>query len=205
MRKLSTIIITLLLVAGLTNKAQAQLPVDFGIKGGINLANIISDDDLDSLIGFHGGLVLDISLPALPIGIESGIYYSQKGAEITEGSFTGTGRLNYIEVPVMAKFSFGPPGPISPHFVIGPYAAYNVKAEFEITDGTSTFTEDFSDEITDLDFGGTIGIGTDFNVGLTKLNVQARYSRGFVDINDNGFEEDREYNSVFSISAGIMF
>lgn len=205
MRKLSLLITTLFLLAGFAKTADAQSPVNFGVKGGLNIANIISDDDLDPRTGLYGGLTLDISLPALPLGIESGVYYTEKGAELSEGDYTAIGNIDYIEVPVMAKLSFGPPGPITPHFLVGPYAAYNINAEFEITDGTSTITEDFSDETTDVDFGGTVGIGTDLNVGLTKFNIQARYSRGFIDINEDGMEEDKEYNSVFTVSAGVMF
>jgi len=191
---------------GLIQKTNAQSPVNFGIKGGVNFANLAnSDDELDSRSGVHAGLVLDLSLPLLPIGIESGVYYSQKGAELTEENITVTGKIDYIEVPLMAKINVGPPGPFSPHFVIGPYAAYNVNAEFEASDGNITINEDLDDMTSDFDFGGVIGIGADFNLGITRLNLQARYSRGFLDINDDGFEEDSEFNSVFSISAGILF
>ena len=185
--------------------AQAQSPVDFGLKGGINLANLANaDGDADTRTGLHAGLVLDFSLPMMPIGIESGIYYSQKGAEATFGGVNATSKLDYIEVPVMAKINVGPPGPFTPHILVGPYAAYNINAEWEGTDGSSTFTEDRSDFTTDVDFGGIVGVGADFNAGVTKLNVQARYSRGFVDINDNG-NDDGVYHNVFTIAAGIMF
>jgi len=185
--------------------AQAQSPVDFGLKGGINLANLANTDgDTDTRIGFHTGLVLDFSLPMMPIGIESGVYYSQKGAEGTFGNDTDTSKLDYIEIPVMAKINVGPPGPFTPHLLVGPYAAYNINAELEVTNGLLTDTEDQSDIISDVDFGGIVGVGADFNAGVTKLNVQARYSRGFMDINDNG-NNDGVYHSVFSIAAGFMF
>lgn len=203
-KKLTTSALSLLLIAtiGLFQQTNAQSPVDFGIKGGLNFANLAgSDDDLDSRTGIHAGLVIDFTLPLLPIGIESGIYYSQKGAEVSFEGITATGKLDYIEVPVMAKISVGPPGPFAPHIIAGPYAAYNVKSELD----DPMESTDMSDATTDIDFGGVIGLGADLNLGLTKVNVQARYSRGFVDINDNGFDEDGEYNSVFSISAGIMF
>ena len=103
----------------------------------------------------------------------------------------------------MAKINVGPPGPFTPHLLVGPYAAYNINAEWEATDGSS-LTSDRSDFTTDVDFGGIVGVGADFNAGVTKLNVQARYSRGFVDINDNG-NDDGVYHNVFTIAAGIMF
>lgn len=94
---------------GLIHQVNAQIPIDFGVKGGVNIATLSSDDDLDSRTGIHAGLVLDFSLPLLPIGVESGIYYTQKGAEFTEDGITVTGKLDYIEVPVLAKISLGPP------------------------------------------------------------------------------------------------
>jgi len=206
MRKLSTLIISTILFLSLAITAQAQSPVDFGVKGGINLADLANfDEDFNTRTGLHAGLVLDFSLPMMPIGIESGVYYSQKGSEATYGSGSLTFKLDYIEVPVMAKINVGPPGPFTPHILAGPYAAYNINAELEGTSGSSTATEDASDFTTDVDFGGIVGVGADFNAGVTKLNVQARYSRGFVDINDNGNDDDGVYHNVFTISAGIMF
>lgn len=206
--KLTKIILSAAVIAsfGLIQQTHAQSPIDFGIKGGLNFANLAgAEDDLDSRTGVHAGLVLDFSFPMLPVGIESGIYYSQKGAEVSEAGATATLQLDYVEVPVLAKINFGPPGPFSPHVVVGPYAAYNINSEFDVSAGSASVTEDFSEFTSDIDFGGVIGVGADFSMGVTKLNLQARYSRGLIDINDNGLDGEGEYNSVFSISAGIMF
>ncbi|CAN5443982.1 hypothetical protein BH23BAC3_BH23BAC3_14950 [soil metagenome] len=191
---------------GLIQQTNAQSPIDFGIKGGLNIANLAgAEDDLDSRTGIHAGLVLDFSFPLMPVGIESGIYYSQKGAQISEDGMTATWKLDYVEVPILAKISVGPPGPFSPHIVVGPYAAYNINSELDVSAGSASVIEDFSEFTSDIDFGGVIGVGADFSLGVTKLNIQARYSRGLLDVNDNGFEDEGEHNSVFSISAGIMF
>ncbi|REL38835.1 PorT family protein [Rhodohalobacter sp. SW132] len=207
MKKLTTAVLSIFVIVsfGLTHQVNAQSPIDFGVKGGLNFATLSSDDDVDSRSGFHAGLVLDFSLPMLPLGVESGLYYTQKGAEFTEEGITITGKLDYIEIPVLAKISVGPPGPFSPHIVAGPYAAYNINSELEASSGSASFSEDFSNETTDLDFGGIVGVGADFNFGITKLNVSARYSFGFSNINDTEFEVDDEKNRVFMISAGIMF
>lgn len=207
MKKLTTTALSVfvILAFGFTHQVNAQSPINFGVKGGLNFANLSSDDDLDARTGFHAGLALDFALPMLPIGVESGLYYTQKGAEFTEEGITLTGKLDYIEVPVLAKISFGPPGPFSPHVVIGPYAAYNINSEFEVSSGSASISEDFSDETSDLDFGGIVGVGADFNLGVTKLNISARYSYGFSNINDSDFDVDEENNRVFMISAGIMF
>ncbi len=207
-KKLITATLSVIVFAsfGLIQKTHAQNPIDFGIKGGLNFTNLAgTDDDLESRTGIQAGVVLDISFPLLPLGIESGIYYSQKGAQISEDGMTATWKLDYVEVPVLGKISVGPPGPFSPHIVVGPYAAYNVNSELDVSAGSESETEDFSEITSDIDFGGVIGVGADFNLGVTKLNIQARYSRGLIDVNENGFENEGEHNSVFSITAGIMF
>jgi len=207
-KKLITATLSVVVFAsfGLIQQTNAQSPIDFGIKGGLNIANLAgAEDDLDSRTGIHAGLVLEFSFPLTPVGIESGIYYSQKGAQTSEDNITATWKLDYIEVPVLAKISVGPPGPFSPHIVAGPYAAYNINSELDVSAGSESVTEDFSEFTSDIDFGGVIGVGADLSLGVTKLTIQARYSRGLIDVNDNGFEDEGENNSVFSISAGIMF
>lgn len=192
--KLPVLIAAIISMAFLTQNVNAQSPVSFGIKGGLNISNFHgSDAEYDASTGLMAGAVLDFSLPALPMGIESGVYYTQKGAEANGGSIS----LDYIEVPVLAKVQLGPPGPIKPHLVIGPHVGFNINAEDQ--DGN-----DVSDFFKGNEFGGTAGVGLDFSMGLAKLNAQARYSYGFTSVyEDDAIDSDR--NAVFTIALGIMF
>ncbi len=200
MKKLSIITIALFLLAGFAKTAEAQSPVNFGIKGGLNLANL-SDGDADVRTGFIGGLVIDLGLPLLPLGVETGLYYSQKGSSDESNGTSGTFKLDYLEVPVLAKFSLGPPGPISPSFVIGPYAGFLLNSEFEGENEFGSGTINLDDDTESIDFGFIAGVGVDFNLGLTKVNVQTRYGYGLVDV----FEDESSKNRALSITAGIMF
>ncbi|MEX0661463.1 MAG: porin family protein [Balneolaceae bacterium] len=200
MRKLSIIITTLFLLTCFAKTAEAQSPVNLGIKGGVNLANL-SDSDADVRTGLIGGLAIDFGLPLMPLGIETGIYYSQKGLSNEANGATGTLKLDYLEVPLLAKFSLGPPGPISPSFVIGPYAGYLLNSEYEGENEFGGGTINFEDDTETVDFGLLAGVGVDFNLGLTKVNVQARYGYGLVD----AFDDEDSKNRVLSITAGIMF
>lgn len=200
MRKLSYTIITLFLLAGIAKTAEAQSPVNFGIKGGVNLANL-SDGDADVRTGFTGGLVIDLGLPLIPFGVETGLYYSQKGLSNSSNGTSSTFKIDYLEVPVLAKFSLGPPGPISPSFVIGPYAGYLLNSEIKGENESGSITRNLDDDTATVDFGLIAGVGVDFNLGLTKVNVQTRYGYGFID----AFENQDSKNRVLSITAGIMF
>ena len=201
----------MLLVSGVFYSAAAQSPVSFGLKGGFNISNLSGDEfeDFDTRIGLMIGAVLDINLPMLPIGIESGIYYTQKGVSYSESEdffgeivdINGKIKLDYIEVPVLAKISLGPPGPLSPHLLAGPYVGFNLNAEFEFSANGESDSEDISNEINSTDFGLLVGVGVDFNLGLTKLNVQARYTYG---LNDIDYDIDSKHR-VLSVVAGISF
>lgn len=205
MKKLTSLLLVLFMTAAMVQYANAQSPVSFGLKGGLNISNLHGSDlEPDAKTGILLGAVLEINAPVLPFGVESGVYYSQKGAELSGDNFDSKVKLDYIEVPVMAKFQLGPPGPITPSFAVGPYLGFNINAEQEGSFGGFTGTGDISDNIKGTEFGGVAAVGLDFNLGVTKLNGTARYSYGFTSVwDDSDIDSDR--NAVFSIAVGIMF
>lgn len=205
MKKLSTLLLACFLVAGMTTSIQAQSPVSFGLKGGLNIADLTNTEfDTDTRTGFMGGVSLDINLPAVPFGIESGVYYSQKGTSYSNEIGTGTIKLDYLEVPVLARFNLGMPGPVTPHVLAGPYLGFNVNSEIEGSDGESSVSSDISDEIVSTDFGLLFGAGVDFNLGMTALNAQIRYGLGLTNVFEDDVDDDIK-NGVFSIAVGVRF
>lgn len=204
--KISILGMALALIAGLTAQTNAQSPVSFGLKGGFNIANLAGEDfDADARFGFTAGAMVDISLPAVPFGIESGVHYTQKGAEASEDGFSSNVDLDYIEVPVLAKFRLGPPGPITPHLVVGPYVGFNINAEAEVSGAGGSISGDISDEINSTEIGGAIGVGIDFNLGVTKLNARAQYGYGFTDVFKDAGDGNGGKNAALSVTAGIWF
>lgn len=204
MKKLPVLLLSFILLTftALLSNANAQSPIDFGVKAGVNVSNFAgTDESPDFRTGLMVGVAADLSFPLFPIGIETGLYYSQKGSEFSAGGVTMATRLDYLEVPVLAKLSLGPPGPLSLHVLAGPYAGLNINAEQEAPGSDAV---DISDEVTSLDIGGTIGVGASVSAVLTKVDVQARYSRGFNSVFENG-NGDEPKNSVFTVSVGIFF
>lgn len=194
-----------LLILGFAGTINAQNPVNIGIKGGMNIANFTGADyDTDARTGLTAGLAVGISLPVLPFGIETGAYYSQKGAEATEDGITGTFKVDYLEIPVMAKIHMGPPSPIYPYLLVGPYLGFNMNAETEISGGGGSLSGDLDDETKGTEFGGTAGVGLNFNLGVTKLSAEARYSLGFTSVFEDDFD-DGEKNAALSVTVGIWF
>ncbi|MDZ7758430.1 porin family protein [Rhodohalobacter sp.] len=205
MKKLTSLLIILFMTAAMIQQANAQSPVSFGLQAGMNISNFSgSDFEYEAKTGLTVGATLDISLPAIPFGIVSGVNYTQKGAKLEDEGVSGKIKVDYIEVPIMAKFQLGPPGPITPHFLFGPYIGFNMNAEAEFDDGEFFAGGDISDFTKSTEFGGVAAVGLDFSLGITKLNAQARYSYGFSSVFEDD-SDDGEKNAVLSVVVGIMF
>lgn len=185
----------LLLVIGLTASAgvdtlKAQSPINFGLRAGLNFANFndLEGDKPDSRTGIMVGGYLNFKVPMSPVSIQPEVLYTQKGAE--EGG--ATIELDYLEIPVLAKFSFAP-GPATPHVYVGPYVGFVLNSE--ISGGGGSVEIDNAQ----TDFGGIVGAGLDINLGVTELNAGARYGFGLSDAFDGG----QGKNGVFSIVVGV--
>lgn len=162
---------------------QAQ-EMGFGIKGGLNFANFSGDDvdESDSRTAFHLGLIAEFSLSE-SFAIQPEILYSAQGAK-DDGM---TWKLDYLTIPVMAKFY------PSEAFSVeaGPYIGFNVKSDVEMDE----LTVDISDDTESTDFGLGIGLGYKLPMGIF---FQARYAMGLSDV----VADADAKNSVFQLSVG---
>jgi hypothetical protein len=175
--------------------------VRFGVKAGLNIATLTGDvvDDIKSKIGFNVGGFSEIKISE-KFAVQPELLYSTQGAKFDGGSES----LNYINIPVMAKFF------VAESFSIeaGPQIGFltSAKAKFDDED----VSVDIKDELKSIDFGLNFGAGYDFT---PNLSAGLRYNLGLSNIADNesndeeGFEtEDFELkNSVFSLSLSYKF
>lgn len=186
--------------------AQSQ-EVRLGIKGGYNMATLTGDgvDDASSRSSFHIGGLVEVPVSER-FSIQPEVLYSSQGAEYT-GTLTGvddskiTAKLDYIQVPIMAKF-YAAEG-----FAIeaGPQIGFVAKstAEFESTVGDVTVTgEEDMEDIKSTDIG--IGVGASYRIPA-GLFFGARYNFGLTDINDNPDNNGKINNGVFQLSIGYSF
>ncbi len=151
-----------------------------GIKGGVNLSNLIIDEphDRHTRFGFHVGVYGQLFANE-GFAIQPEINYSTKGNEVTsnfgiidqETKFN----LHYIDVPILAVFKLGDAVEIH----AGPYWAYLVGANID-ADGDlgDTFQELDRDNFEKWDYGLVGGIGFNFN----NVQLGARYNYGLNDI-----------------------
>ena len=94
-------IITMTIIA--TDSASAQFR--FGVKGGITINELKWDKDRissDNRAGFTGGLMIEIGLPVVGLGIDGSVLYTHRENElILEGEKL---KRDYIDFPINVKY-----------------------------------------------------------------------------------------------------
>ena len=181
-------LLAVVLLAG-TFATQAQ-GLDFGIKAGANFSNFQGDLDTDGITSFHAGAVLELNIvPTFSVQAE-GLFSSQGGkAKYEADGVVGVARdikLDYISVPVLAKF-YILPNTLS--ITAGPQFSFLVNDADDILE-----TKKF-----DLAASG----GLELKI-IAGLFAQARYNIGLTNVNDSEVRGDVK-NGVFQVSVGYFF
>lgn len=193
-KTISGIILGALIIVGST--AHAQVLPKFGVKGGLNYSTYNNADNAEYKAGFLGGVYANIKIPGSPAAIQPEVLYAQYGSnfEGTDAKFS----VDYIQVPVLAKFGFGAPAvPVRPEVFFGPYAGFKVNSDLE-GQGGSINADDFFES---TDFGVAVGAG----VNISRLSIEFRYTAGLTNVIADSNFEDGEKNGAFSLTAGISF
>lgn len=172
--------------------SQAQ-DIKFGAKAGLNIADFGGDAETDgSRTGFHVGAVAEFKLTE-QFSIQPELLYSMQGASVKEGDMDEDYKLDYLNVPIMAKYYLFEGFSIQ----AGPQVGFLMSAKYGDTDVKDYFKS--------IDFALNGGVGYELPLGVF---FQARYSAGLADINDfdvDGADAAKINNNVFSLSVGYKF
>lgn len=219
MKKFAFILITSLCLFAL----QAQAQVRGGIRAGYNSATWGGDavSSFSELMenagavevrmkpGFHAGAYLQLPLGNV-VSLEPGIYYSQKGTEITQTFLnnswikpraTVTNNAHYIEMPVLMRLHLGPGFQLYAGPQVGYLMQNKIKAEAGILGASYEYNTEFDPGLRKFDFGLAGGIGYEFAPGI---NLQAGYEYGLSSL-DKGSSNVEAYNRVIKVSLGYTF
>ncbi|TVR14763.1 MAG: PorT family protein [Balneolaceae bacterium] len=187
---------------------RSGVSLTFGAQGGLSLANVFEATfNRDFRSGITFGFTIDIGLPyRLPYNIrpsiQTGVNFTEKGFDNPSRRFDGVSiEFDYIEVPVLAKFTYDLSYGLSPHIFLGPYTAFMVSAERVREDGSR---RDLDDTTREVDVGLIGGAGLDVTVGDVILNVQARGSFAFTDVQKSEFS-DGEKHIFMALVLGLRF
>lgn len=194
-----------LFTAGVVN---AQSPIRFGVKAGLNVPDIIKGDgnnNFDTKVnpGFNAGITLDINL-IKGLAFTPELLYATKGYKASTGVGEFTQTTHFIDVPILATVNLGGSGL---NLVVGPQVSFLMKTNNKFENGfiqtDQDIIEDESDRFKKSLVGGLIGFRYDLS---DKIDLHGRYALDFQKNNEDGSRETPEYkNQVFSVGLGLKF
>ena len=190
-----------LILLGLVSFSQAK--VELGLKGGLNLANINTEEpstNFENATGYHGGLYLLVK--AATFGVQPEILYSTRGAkgDVTIGGVAEDFQQDfvYLDIPVMAKLYL----PLGLNLQAGPQFGLLMSADGTTADYDDDGSPDpiTKDSYKNADLSAVLGAGWDAPFGL---RFSARYIIGLNDINDFSGAQEAAKNRTFQVSLGF--
>lgn len=166
---------------GMLHAQDENVTTEFGVKGGFNMSNFLSDDDEATdeniLYGFNAGVYATLPISDF-VAIQPEILFTTKGSELEYNNALASGntkfKLNYIEVPLLVRVN------ITKNFNVhaGGYASYLVSSKVTGS-GDFDFEEDVdTDDLNKFDAGIAAGVGVDFS----PISVGLRYNYGLTTI-----------------------
>ncbi len=195
-----------------TEKAEGG--VKFGIRAGLNMANMSASDDNGTSISpgsrtaFHVGVTADIPLMQ-SLYVQTGLFLQSKGYKFEEDEYTETVKPMYLEIPVLASYRYDFSDALQLQINAGPYFGYGIggKAKIEIEDYDSVEGDFFGDD--DDQFGAKrFNCGLQFGAGLTLSNhyyLGFAYQLGLSNIMDTNDDYDNVKDRNWMISIGYNF
>jgi hypothetical protein len=210
----------------LTSPSPAEaLEAHFGVKGGLNVANLrFSQDDLelqDSRKAAEFGAFAHFPLNE-HFAVQPEALYTMKGdEEDVSGDYELDGEIiqldgtvciesSYLEVPVLARFTPAPDARVRPVLLVGPAVAVNLSTDSVVSGESGGVSIDVSDDISEdvksVDLGLVLAGGLEFPVGSGGQNVglDLRYTLGLTNVSDNS-EIDDVKNGAFTVAGTFGF
>lgn len=135
-------------------------------------------------------------------GFTAKVLFNQKGAQSENGQYKQ--QLNYVEIPVLARFFFNREGTIRPNVFVGPSFGFLTGAKDKVGNSDYQKIENYKDSFNTFDLGLGAGLGLSIRVADEMyFIIDARYTYGFTDIYKNG--DGSVNNQNVAVSAGLSF
>jgi len=159
--------------------------INMGIKAGFNFANLSASGstpmfDWNNKTGFCAGAYLSLKLSNY-FAFQPEVLFSRKGLKvdqvIDQVTTTSTFNIDFLEIPVLLKYTFSPSSSISPCLFAGPFAA--IKLNDNVITGAGV------PPISKFDYGITFGGGFDVKLGGNILTLETRYTMGLKNISED--------------------
>ena len=142
-------------------------------------------------VGFQGGMGVNITTGLKNFSVQPELNYVQKGTKIKGVDGKSTYKFNYLEVPVLAKYSFGPV-----YVDAGPSLGLRIARN----DNAKTFTDTKR-----LDFGVQGGLGVAVPAGPGKIVLDGRYDLGLTKVGEYNGDSGKNRGCTVSLGYAIPF
>ena len=173
--------------------AVAQTHVQLGLKGGLNVSNIMGDNfDYNPRASFHAGGLAHIHLNK-QWALQPELVFSAQGSKYSNSGNDYITKLDYLNVPFLFQFMTASGFRVE----TGPQLGFLLKARSKVNEGVNN---NVNDAFKPVDFSWAIGAGFLFPSGF---GLDARYNAGISKINENGGANLR--NSVFQFGVFYQF
>ncbi|GAB3577306.1 hypothetical protein GCM10027578_44750 [Spirosoma luteolum] len=145
-------------------------------------------------------------------GISADVLYAQRGARYEANGLKFTQRVNYLEIPVVARYFLNLSGNFRPNIFIGPSLAIKLNARRVNGEGgnPAVINADNTSDFRDLDLGATGGFQLNWHAGpRQRFLIDARYTLGLSEVQTSlpnvWGRRNSLQNSTVSVTLGYGF
>jgi Outer membrane protein beta-barrel domain len=214
--------------------------IGIGVRANFHFANFNLPQSVNDAFTQFGGINnLTAVGAAIPVeiglsdmfSIQAEVMYLQKGFTLTTNilglaTYEGNQKVNYLEIPLMAKLNFLADAPFNISILAGLSFGYALSGRtyskaMVITSGIAQITDDPVDfkDFNRFEIGAHLGVNLGFKVGSGKLILDGRYLLGLTKLNNaaidlgnipnspttpNSTSNDVIKNRGFSVGLGYM-
>lgn len=193
MKKLLVVVAVITAVFANAQSSKREEGIKFGLKGGLNVANMYGDIEENTFrtslhIGVVSEIIVNDNFSIQPELLFSGQGYSDEG-------FNGYSRykLNYVNLPVMMKYYVADRLSIE----AGPQLGVLVSGKHK-----TDLSNDDVENLNTVDFSVCAGAGYELESGVF---FQLRYNLGITNVYEAKNPVVEYSNGVFQASIGILF
>tara|TARA_R110002012_G_scaffold66701_3_gene174374 strand:- start:12223 stop:12843 length:621 start_codon:yes stop_codon:yes gene_type:complete len=181
-----------------------------GAKAGLNVASLGGDSyygglgSLGSRTSFHIGGIVEIPLMG-KFSLQPELLYSSEGSDWSFGTLGEDTKLDFIRVPVLAKFYIieglsAEAGPVFGVLVNAEGTYYNNDGDLVSGDAKDYYRS----------FDAQFGIGASYRLNMGFF-FSLRYNKGLLNVNEEyrvlgtTYNTGKNQSNVFQVSAGYSF
>lgn len=174
--------------------------LSFGVKAGVNIGKVTFGGAGERVpVSTRPGPLAGawVTIPLGWVTVQPEALYTVKGASVDIADLEGSVVVDYLEVPVLARFSL----PRGLYAAAGPSVGFRLRAKSRTNFGGSVEEMDLKEEVEPLDTGLVVALGMD----VRRFVIDGRYTHGLSDIDADKTDDVTIRTRVFSLAVGFRF